>query len=326
MKDRSVFFTKEQSLILRGIAIIMVIASHYVMWFMDLVTNEPVRYAVSRLGVYGVNIFFLVSGYGLAKSVAKKRCGWNYWKGRLQNTYIPFLLVAVAIELWIGSDWTPKLCYRLLTGYEYWFIRNILVFYIAFFVIFRLTEKNWLRLALLMAAVFSYSWWLMEIGRSSFWFVSNLSFAIGTALAFYEKKLLKAADFGYPAWLAVLAAGMVWVVKSGMDIRFTPVENCDKIIPGMAASTIWTLLCAQLSCLIPKCFGFMKFFGKISLELYLLHTVLYNQIVNYAGISDRLLQGAAAVCATVLAAWLLHFILEKIWKIPDIFREKITAG
>lgn len=322
MKNRSVFFTKEQSLILRGIAIIMVIASHYVMWFMDLVTNEPLRYAVSRFGVYGVDIFFLVSGYGLVKSAAKKRSGWTYWKGRLQNTYVPYLLAAVVIELWIESEWTVKLCYRLLTGYEYWFIRNILVFYIAFFVIFKLTEKNWLRLVLLAAAVLGYSWWLMEIGRASFWFVSNLSFVIGITLALYEKKLLKAADFGYPVWLLALAALMVWVVKSGMDIRFTPVENCDKIVPGMAASTVWALLCVQLARLLPEWLGFLKFSGRISLELYLLHTFLYNQIVNYAGIPNRLLQGAAAICATVLAAWLLHFLLERLWKISELWKAK----
>lgn len=307
---------------LRGIAIIMVIVSHYVMWFMDIVTNEPVRYAMSRLGIYGVDIFFLVSGYGLAKSAARKKVGWSYWKSRLQNTCVPYWLIAVAIELWLKSEWTPKLCYRLLTGYEYWFIRNILIFYFAFFIVFRLTQKNWLRLVLLAAVVFGYSWWLMEIGRASFWFVSNLSFVIGVALALYEKKLLRAANFGYPVWLLVLAVFMVWVVKSGMDIRFTPVENCDKIGPGMAASTVWTLLCVQLACLLPKWLGFLMFPGRISLELYLLHTFLYNQIVNYSGISNRLLQGAAAVSVTVLAAWLLHVLLEKIWKLPEFWKTK----
>lgn len=310
MKERTVFFTRDQSLILRGIAILMVVASHYVVWYADLVTYEPVNYAVSRLGVYGVNIFFLLSGYGLTKSAAKERPGWRFWKSRLQNTYIPYLVIAVAIEIWVKSEWTPKIIYRLLTGYEFWFIRNILVFYAAFFLIFKLVRTNLLRLLLLAAVVFGYSWWLMEIGRASFWFVSNLSFVIGTALALYEKKLLKAAEFGYPVWLFALAAMMVWVVKSGMDIRFTPVENCDRMGPGMLAGTIWTLFCVQIVCLFPKWLGFLKFPGKISLELYLLHTFLYNLVVNFSGIQNRLLQGAAALLATVIIAWLLHFLLD----------------
>lgn len=318
MKERSVFFTKDQTLILRGIAILMVIASHYVVWYADLVTYEPINYAVSRLGVYGVNIFFLVSGYGLAKSAAKKSLGWGYWKSRLKNTYVPYLVIAVAIELWVKSEWTPKHCFRVLTGYEFWFVRNILVFYLAFFLIFKLTKTNWLRIVLLAAAVFGYSWWLMDIGRASFWFVSNLSFVIGAALALYEKKLLKAADFGYPVWLLILAAMMVWVVKSGMDIRFTPVENCDKMGPGMIASTIWTLFCIQIVRLLPMQPGFLKFPGKLSLELYLLHTFLYNLVVNFSGISNRLGQGAAALFVTVISAWLLHALMSLLWKGADV--------
>lgn len=314
MKERNVFFTKDQSLVLRGIAVLMVIASHYVVWYADIVTCEPVRYAVSRFGVYGVNIFFLVSGYGLAKSAAKRPPGLRYWKSRLQNTYVPYLLIAAAIEIWVKSEWTPKLCFRVLTGYEFWFIRNILIFYLAFFVIFKLTGKNWLRIVLLAAAVLGYSWRLMDIGRASFWFVSNLSFVIGTALALYEKKLLKAADSGYPVWLLALAALMVWVVKSGMDIRFTPVENCDKMVPGMAAGTIWTLFCIQIVRLLPKRLGFLKHPGRLSLELYLLHTFLYNLVVNFSGIGNRILQGAAALLLTALLSWIFNGVVSAFWK------------
>lgn len=314
MKERNVFFTKDQSLILRGIAIIMVVASHYVVWFADLVTCEPVNYAISRLGVYGVTIFFLMSGYGLVKSAGKKEPGWHYWRSRLQNTYVPYLLIAVAIEIWAKSEWTPKRLFGVLTGYEFWFIRNILVFYLAFFVIFKWIRSNWLRIVLLAAVVFGYSWWLMDIGRASFWFVSNPAFVIGALLAVCEKELLKAANTGYPVWLLLLAAMMVWVVKSGMDIRFTPVENCDKMLPGMMAGTIWALLCAQLSCLIPKRIRFLKLLGRISLELYMLHTFIYNWIVNTAGIRSRLMQGAAALTVTLFAAWLLNLLLSWLWR------------
>ena len=57
---------------MRGIGILMVIASHYAEWYGDVLQNETLQYALTRLGCYGVDIFFLVSGYGLVKSAGKK--------------------------------------------------------------------------------------------------------------------------------------------------------------------------------------------------------------------------------------------------------------
>lgn len=325
MKERSVFLTKDQSLILRGIAIIMVIASHYVVWYMDLVTDEPIRYAVSRLGVYGVDMFFLVSGYGLAKSAKEKEVGLKFVWSRIKNTYVPYLLIAAAIEFLTENEWTLKGIWRLFTGYHYWFIRNILVFYLAFFLIFKLVRKNGLRSALLFAVLFGYSWRLMDIGRASFWSVSNLSFGIGVLFALYEKKLVKAAGSAYPLQLIFLGCLMLIAAKNGMDVRFTPIENCDKIVPGMAASTVWTLFCLQAGWLLPKRLGFLKLPGKLSLELYLLHQFLYNQIVNDSGISNRLLQGLTALVLTAVIAWLVNFGFSGLWAVLEKHGKTGTA-
>ncbi len=312
--NRTVFFTRQQSLTGRGIAIFFVVVSHYAIWCADIVTSEPLQYALSRLGVYGVCIFFLLSGYGLVKSGQRQGTGIHYWKGRLQNTYIPYLLIAGVIEVYAGGDWTLRRLYKLLTGYEFWFIRNILIFYVAFFVIFRLAKKDWMRLALLSVAVFAYCGWLAHLDRASFWVVSNPAFVIGAALALYEKKLLRVADRCYPLWLVLFSGCMVWVVKSGMDIRFTPVENCDKIRPGMAAAVMWTLFCIQLTPLLPKTLKALQFFGALSLELYLLHTFLYNLIVNALNGVNRWLQLLLVIAVTVFMAWLVHFLLERLWK------------
>lgn len=324
--DRAVFFTKEQSLAGRGIAIFLVIASHYAIWCADMIPREPLQYALSRLGVYGVCIFFLLSGYGLVKSEKKQKKASSYWKGRLVNTYIPYLLIASVIELCAGGEWTVRRIYKLLTGYEFWFMRNIFLFYLFFYVIFRLVKKDWLRSVLLAVAVFSYCGWLVLQDRASFWVVSNPAFVVGAVLAFYEKKLLRVANCLYPVWLAVLSLPMVWVVKSGMDIRFTPVENCDKIGPGMAAALIWTFLAVQLAALLPGKPGVLRFFGSLSLELYLLHTFLYNAIVNASDGLNRGIQLALVVIVTVLAAWLAHHLPGCIWKAGKRVHRKGRSG
>ena len=49
MRERKVFLTRQQSLFLRGIGILMVIASHYAEWYGDVLQNETLQYALTRL-------------------------------------------------------------------------------------------------------------------------------------------------------------------------------------------------------------------------------------------------------------------------------------
>ena len=317
MKERKVFLTKEQSLVLRGIAIVMVILSHYAEWYAEILSNETFRYALTRLGVYGVNIFFLVSGYGLVKSVSRKRIGWSFLWNRVKNTYLPYLLIAGLIELYAGGIHTAEGWFKYLTGHDYWFIQNILLFYILFFAVYRLTRKEGMRMALLAAALLGYSWALVEMGRADFWYISNISFMIGILLAQYEKKLLRAADFGCLLQLLLLAAGMVWVVKTGLENRVMPLEQPAAIRNGVIASGLWSLFCIQAAGIFQRRAGFMAPVGKISLELYLLHMFLFYRVLNEFLDLNRILQSAMALVITAGAAWLTNWMFSLLWSAVD---------
>lgn len=318
MKERKCFLTKEQSLVLRGIAILMVIVSHYAEWYTDILSNEALRFGLTRLGVYGVNIFFLVSGYGLVKSVTRNRIGGRFLWNRLKNTYLPYLLIAGVIELYAGGIQSGKAWYKYLTGYDYWFIRNILIFYLAFFVIYRLTQTEWLRMVLLAAAIFGYSWWLVYMERNSFWYISNIAFMIGILLAQYEKKLLKAAGFLYPLQLLALAVGMGWVVKSGLEGRLAPAEISDKIKYGVLASSIWALFCAQAAEPMTRFLNFLQPVGKISLEIYLLHMFIFYRVINTYTDLNRILQLLVSLVLTAAASWLVNLLFSLLWKAADV--------
>ena len=85
--------------------------------------------------------------------------------------------------------------YRYATGYNWWFIRNILLFYLLFFAVYRLADRPWVRMTLMAAATAGYSVWLVSQGRASFWYISNLAFVAGMILAQYERQLLRARPF-----------------------------------------------------------------------------------------------------------------------------------
>ena len=95
----------------RGIAAVMVVISHYGEWIYILTSlegnAETVRFALTKLGVYGVDIFFLFSGYAMVKSLRKSqreslwdgKMSWQFiWK-RIKNVFIPYLIVIGIIEL-----------------------------------------------------------------------------------------------------------------------------------------------------------------------------------------------------------------------------------
>ena len=54
MTQRKAFLTKEQSLMLRGIAIFLVLISHYAVWIGEIFHSDLLEYGLGRFGVYGV--------------------------------------------------------------------------------------------------------------------------------------------------------------------------------------------------------------------------------------------------------------------------------
>ena len=103
MTQRKAFLTKEQSLMLRGIAIFLVLISHYAVWIGEIFHSDLLEYGLGRFGVYGVDLFFAVSGYGLVKSVGKKRINGTFLWKRFKTVYLPYLLIVGLITVYDGG-------------------------------------------------------------------------------------------------------------------------------------------------------------------------------------------------------------------------------
>lgn len=317
MRERKVFLTKEQSMFLRGIAILMVIASHYAEWYGDVLQNETVRYGLTRLGCYGVDIFFLVSGYGLVKSAGKRRIGGRFLWNRIKNTYLPYLLIVGLTEWYGGGISGVEGWYHYITGYNWWFIRNILLFYLLFFVVYRLADRPWVRMLLMFAATAGYSVWLVSQERAAFWYISNLAFVAGMLLAQYERQLLRAASFLYPVQLFALAAGMVWAVRTGLAARTQLPELSVRLRDGLIANGIWTYLAAQSGGMFTHGGRALGFLGSFSLELYLSHMFVFYRVVNYFTEWGIIVQGIVSFGLAVLISWGINRLFALLWKTAD---------
>lgn len=300
---------------LRGIAIFLVLISHYAVWIGEIFHSDLLEYGLGRFGVYGVDLFFAVSGYGLVKSVGKKRINGTFLWKRFKTVYLPYLLIVGLITVYDGGILGMTGWVSFLTGAEYWYIRNILVFYLAFYVVYRLSDRSWVRMLLMAVCLTAYSGLLIWQGRALFWYISNVTFLFGMLLAQYERQLLKATEFLYPLQLLALAVGMYFVIKTGLEgyTVIPPLE--EKIRSGLIAGLIWTYLMVQGCAFLHEKIRWLEAVGSFSLELYLCHMFVFYRVVNdWLPQQENVVQIVAAVTIAVALAWVIHMLFDLLWK------------
>ncbi len=292
--DRSV------SLMLRGVAIIIVVFSHYTEWMYIPSPFPRFTHWISTIGPAGVDIFFALSGYGLYMSAVSGSTEYKldplFLLKRLLNVYIPYLLIASAINILMGGSMfrdITVLC-NVLTGGDYWYIRILLVFYLFFSLAFMLCGK--FRLAALTIMVTAYTVWLHKSGYRDFWTLSNLSFLAGVYIAAFSKrysgKWAKRSfrlTTGSVFFVLFLTAYLLMGARGGSGMPHTYKYE-------FAANLCFPVAVLSFATFIGKWKGvLLKLPGESSLFQYLLHTILFCNIIT-------LFEGRGYVFTILMAA------------------------
>ncbi len=302
----------------RGMAAVMVVLSHYAEWWTWFTPTEGnaemFRLALSKLGPYGVDIFFLFSGYAMVKSLGQERMHPQFiWK-RIKNVYIPYFLVVGAIELLSGGFTSLHDFWKFVSGEDYWYMFVLFIFYIGFIVVYTIMGGKGPRCTVFCIFTYVFSYALYEAGKQDFWFVSNIAFAIGVAAAEYEEPLRKAADRAGGIMIAVLAAGMFFVVRSGLDENVAVGREAEQLLRmEIGAAVIWTLLVLLLVSKLRIKEKVVAFLGKCSLYIYLTHTYIFMWCVNAVewSFALRFLTSAAI---TVVVSALCYLLIGQVAK------------
>lgn len=299
--------TTKTSKVFRGIAILMVIASHYA----AAMFVEPVRPAakafVSTFGVYGVDIFFLLSGYGLVKSYQQSGIDRNFVIKRFMNTYLPYLLVIGFFAIVEKSITDPMGLVYLLIGYDYWFMAVIFAMYIMFMVIYKIGKFKEI---LITVAVIGFSIWLYNIGKADFWELSNGAFLIGIYAASLEQK------FGEKLENAIkktnLTAISVGATILGSYLYTGNGEMWAHMVTSMSFTMVVLCLCVEIKgggVILPS-------IGRYSLYVYLLHlrlfwrVVMYNEEWSYSG--RAVIAGVITLLVSVAVGFAIEWNLNRI--------------
>ena len=312
--ESKTLFDRQTGYWFRGLAIIMVIASHYAEWwtwfFAAEGQAEDFRLTLSKLGVYGVNIFFLFSGYGLTKAAEHKEIDGNFISRRIQAVYIPYLIIIGIVQLLSGGFGNFSGFVRFLCGSDYWFMVVIFLFYIGFILIWQVLKNPHLRILLFLLYTFAVIQVLYDRNMQSFWYVSNLAFVLGIVLCTYENGCrrvpLPVRILLIPLLLAFTIYYELYMDKTGM----TPQQILNW---QMVNTVLWTTQIACIASLIPWHERIFIELGKRSLHLYLLHTFVFMKCVNALNFSIPLryvIAAVATVTVAVLCEMLITFLIK----------------
>ena len=310
-------YKRESSGWFKGLAIIMIILSHYAEWwswfYVEEGTAELIRLGMSKFGPYGVAIFFLFSGYGLVKSAGDKRIGWKFIIKRILNVYIPYLVMVVPIVLLSGGFKNMSDVLDFFYGHDFWYMKVLFSLYLAFMAIWFIFSNSHIRAVLISVFIYWYSNYLYVAGEQDFWYISNIAFAIGAILALYEPFVKKIVDKVGIILAVVFGLGSVWVVHSALYVEHVWAQPTDEIRSRIIAVTIFTLFVVFLAAVWKWYDPVLPLFGKYSLYFYLSHTFLFMWAINYFEyeMSTRFLIATAIILVISFAMGILIEVLLK---------------
>lgn len=296
-------FEKEKVGPIKGLLAIIIILDHL---SFSLQTSTLDVFRV--LGPPAVSLFLAFSAYGLHKSYLQKGAAYlkGYFGKRIWKVLFPALLATLLYYLII---WNPNRSLLLdikntfLRGSpplpQLWFVIEIIVFYLFFWVSYKLLGKKGIA-GLVLGALLIFAW-TYSAGFSRNWWITVLAFPTGAIVAEYERPLFDFCEKSFLHWTGVeIVLGVVFVLLylSGQPLFWS---LCYVVIPVAGI-----LFVARL----PRRFFDKRLLvscGAISYELYLCHQIpieFYKD--SRLSIASDLPYALAVIATSFVLAFLLH--------------------
>ena len=307
---------KTDTLILKGISALMVVAAHYMTWIdveYEHTTNKVVQAVVGQFGGIGVLIFFFVSGYGIYETYGNKQVDKHYLMKRLKGVYIPYIEIKIILLIFgyifkvIENINLSSIVSIILI--EDWFIRVIIIQYILFYIANKINRNYLIAISILADCVLTFIFYYEN--KPSGWYNALWLFTFGLVVSKYEKIFLSQEK---QKFLLELVYSMICFIVSGLIFAIYKGAiwaNAMKIISGI-------FLCIFICLVFQKIqikSSFFKEAGMRSMYLYIVHIAMWNYMVV---INNPILRLLVALIMTACITEILYRIVEMVnstvWK------------
>ncbi len=289
--------TRNVSMFMRGIGTLLVIFAHYAQWYLTMEDGNIVWQLLSKVGRYGVAIFFLVSGYGLVLS-AKKGLNVGWVRRRIFNVYIPYLCIEGLIHLLEKKQWSLNGVIRYIFAMDAWFIFVIVIFYLVFWAVWKLCERRifWMAVGVTVISVA-----LAVTMKDSVWYASNIAFLVGIMAGEYDEEIAVWFRAGKNRKMfCTIVLFVAFLCSGGVYTFYTEKSQMIYIVGKIIASALWSLFLLFLFSNQKKTDRLTVRIGAASMEAYLIHIFVLQRMEF---LYER--EGAAAVMVSGILASLI---------------------
>lgn len=351
---------RDQSKNIRAIACIGVILHHVT----QLITDCGAAYSgpitvFSNMGILFTAIFFFFSGYGLMVSVGSKETYLDdfLWH-RLPTILIPFFVLnsiyILVLVFWCGYKYTGLEIVKYFFGINLinsngWYMAEILILYLAFYVLFKYLKNKDVALVLLIAVTLFIIIASMDNGhdlgsnshwfKGEWWYNTTIVFVMGLLFARFREYIISSFKRFYWVYLTIFTV-LTFVgfhyeeiirKRYGYYLESYVIDSINSSTVTLLSqsimvliSTTWVLLLNMKLSINNKVLSFL---GAISLELFLAHGLFVKYVFDFDRVEKFFVYGIVLVCGIVLGsmAYLIDsFILKKIAALYKTI--KIVAG
>jgi pimeloyl-ACP methyl ester carboxylesterase/membrane-bound acyltransferase YfiQ involved in biofilm formation len=289
-----------------------------------------------RSGYLFVAFFFFCSGFGLMMSASGKE---DYHKGFLKKRFLPLIITFIVTDSVFQFARISKRLQGFPANTYSWFVFVIAVLYIGFYLCIRFLKKR----ALIGIIVFSILWCVAcrLLYIDTYWYNSVLAFPAGAFIAEHFEGITKKIQSRYPVWFAVtfIVTGIFcFFGSSGMRV-YNMLGNVLGIDGSMQVQTAFQIFASVGVSLLIMMIGMkvkignkaLGFLGGMTLEIYLVHTLLVEMFCkNFIGsdkafyyIIDPFVYMAVVIILTVPAAWAVSFFRTRF--VPFVYDKPYTA-
>ncbi|WP_340851686.1 acyltransferase family protein [Ligilactobacillus salivarius] len=175
-------FTKNDTSIVKGMAILIVIVSH---WYRYVAIDAPLHF-IYHFGFYGAALFSFMSGYGVYKSYVNRGFYKNWIVKKIRYVYIPYMIICIIANVVVYKYYKFDISFLWGAGKDFtmWYVPWIMLFYVLFRLVYGLNINKNAKNLMLVIVYFIITQSLISLTNiSSVWYTCNGALVMGVIIS-----------------------------------------------------------------------------------------------------------------------------------------------
>ena len=297
---------------LMGWAILWIMMLHF-----DFNQIKPLGF-IAQYGYAGVEIFILVSGFGVFFSLEKDNSIIRFYKKRLLRIFPTYYLLGIIASLLLFHDSILSYLFRystigFWTGgiYWEWYIPSIVMLYIIAPVLKQFFDRKlFVLLCTIAFAILFLVYYIIDkdiVDRAHFFFFYRIpAFIFGMACAYWLKHRVSNKYY-----ILILIIGIpLFAILFPQHHQVYNYKNFSFLFLLPTTTFVFILISKYIHFLSP----IMALMGKASLEIYLIQSMFYHQINSSHIVIPSLWHDTITIALIVLCSILgiiVHWLIDK---------------